>query len=614
MDNNCFEKNMNCLKDKRKQLYDKLVEIIDNKEYDFSRFNLIETKNGQKTVEIIDNGKKFRLNSIYNPQIEAKKWADSFEFNNLDTPVIMFGLANGIFARAILNRMNKDSFAIIVEPDISLFIYCLYEFDMCDIFSNLDVVILIEQINFDKLKDALNKNIDVKLINIQIVCTHPKMDILYRDKCKIFVGKIRERITKSIGDLYTYMILSDAILDNLFKNFCYIKGSNCVADMIGVIPEDIPFIITAAGPSLDKNVDELKKAEGKAFIMATDRSVGTLVKHNINFDAIITLDASKTIDFLGDEPGKFSNYPLFAGIDSNNEILKNSRARKIWTITSDFWLSLCDKHKLNTTVYSIGGSVATAAFNVARLIGSKIIVLVGQDLAYDGEVSHTGNIKEKIKYNAYSGLIEGIHGEKLKTRADWVKFRDWFEKSIEEIGEDVEVIDATEGGAKIQGTTILTLRETIEKYCIKEFDFKKVIDNLIPTFTGNFYLEFKQDIIHLENELYVVKRCAEKGILASDDMFAMCENKDRNIEKERACSSIIKEMSKLIEEQLIYKIIEQYIAKNINLIMRGVNILTDDEEENIKDTCRISKFVYQRILDAIDDIEPKLIDAIKDID
>ena len=73
-------------------------------------------------------------------------------------------------------------------------------------------------------------------------------------------------------------------------------------------------------------------------------------------------------------------------------------------------------------------------------------------------------------------------------------------------------------------------------------------------------------------------------------------------------------MSKLIEEQLIYKIIEQYIAKNINLIMRGVNILTDDEEENIKDTCRISKFVYQRILDAIDDIEPKLIDAIKDID
>ena len=614
MDNNCFEKNMNCLKDKRKQLYDKLVEIIDNKEYDFSRFNLIETKNGQKTVEIIDNGKKFRLNSIYNPQIEAEKWADSFEFNNLDTPVIMFGFANGIFARAILSRMNKDSFAIIVEPDISLFIYCLYEFDMCDIFSNLDIVILLDQINSEKLTDALNSNIDVKSINTQIVCTHPKMDILYHDKCKLFVKKIRERITKSFGDLCTYIILSDAILDNLFKNFCYIKGSNCVADMIGVIPENIPFIITAAGPSLDKNVDELKKAEGKAFIMATDRSVGTLVKHNINFDAIITLDANKTIDFLGDEPEKFSNYPLFAGIDSNNEILKNSRARKIWMITSDFWLSLCDKHKLNTKVYSIGGSVATAAFNVARLIGSKTIVLVGQDLAYDGEVSHTGNIKEKIKYNAYSGLIEGIHGENLKTRADWVKFRNWFEKSITEIGEDIEVIDATEGGAKIQGTTILSLKETIEKYCKEEFDFKKVINDLVPTFSGKLYLDFKHDILHLEKELNVIKRCAEKGIIKSDDMLDMYEKKSRDLEKEKEYCKTIKEMNEMIEEQLLYRVIEQYIAKNINLVMRGVNVLTDDEEENIKDTCRISKFVYQRILDAIDDIEPKLIDAIKDID
>lgn len=606
MDNNCFEKNMNCLKDKRKQLHEKLVEIINNKEYDFSRFNSIETKNGQKTVEIINDEKTVRLNSIYNPQIEAKKWADSFDFNNLDTPVVMFGLANGIFARAILSRMNKDSFAIIVEPDISLFIYCLYEFDMCDIFSNLDVVILIDQINFDKLAEALNRNIDVKLLNIQVVCTHPKMDAIYTDKCLEFIKKIKERFAKSVSDLLTNIILSDKVLDNLFKNFCFIKDSNCVADMIGVIPENIPFIITAAGPSLDKNVDELKKAEGKAFIMATDRSVGTLVKHNINFDAIITLDAVKTIDFLGDEPEKFSHYPIFAGIDSNNGILENNKSRKIWTITSDFWLSLCDKHQLNTTVYSIGGSVATAAFNVARLIGSKKIILVGQDLAYDGEVSHTGNVKEKIMYNNYSGLIEGIHGEKLKTRSDWVKFRNWFEQSITEMGEEIEVIDATEGGAKIQGTTILTLRETIEKYCKEEFDFKTVINNLEPTFSGQFYLDFKQDILYLENELNTIKRCAEKGIKASDNMLNMCENKNRSIEKEKEYCETIKEMNQIIEEQLIYKVIEQYISKNVNLVMRGVNMLTDDEEENLIDTCRISKFVYQRIIEAVVQSEPKL--------
>lgn len=611
---NYYEKNMNCLKDKRRQLYDKLLKIIDDNEFDFNRFELVETKSGQKTVEITNDGEKIRLNSIYNPQLEAQKWAAGFEIKNLDTPVIMFGLANGIFARAILNRLNKDSFAIIVEPDISLFIFCLHEFDMCDIFSNLDVVLLIDQINLDKLQEALNKNIDVKLLNIQVVCAHPKMDLLYRDACREFIKKIKERFVKSASELLTHVVLSDSILDNLFKNLCFIKESNCVSDMVGVIPNNIPFIITAAGPSLDKNVDELKNAEGKAFIMATDRSVGTLVKHNINFDAIITLDAIKTIDFLGDDPEKFSDYPIFAGIDSNNGILKNNKSRKIWIITSDFWVSLCNKHQLDTTVYSIGGSVATAAFNVARLIGSKKIVLVGQDLAYDGEVSHTGDVKEKINYNNYNKLIEGIHGEKLKTRADWVKFRNWFEKSIVELGEDIEVIDATEGGAKIQGTTILSLKETIEKYCVEEFDFKKNINNLKPTFSGEFYLDFKQDLLHLEKELDIIKRCAEKGIKASDDMLSMCQNRNYDPEKEKEYSKIIKEMNQIIEEQLIYKVIEQNISKNINLIMRGVNILTDDQEENLKDTCRISKFVYESILEAVNESKAKLKNGIEKID
>ena len=53
---NYYEKNMNCLKDKRRQLYDKLLKIIDDNEFDFNRFELVETKSGQKTVEITNDG------------------------------------------------------------------------------------------------------------------------------------------------------------------------------------------------------------------------------------------------------------------------------------------------------------------------------------------------------------------------------------------------------------------------------------------------------------------------------------------------------------------------------------------------------------------------------
>lgn len=611
-----LEKNLNCIKKNRKRLYDQLTKIIDKREYDFSKFKIIDTKNGQKTIEIINDGKNVRLNSIYNPQAEAEKWASSFEFNNLDTPLLMFGIANGIFVREIVKYLKQGSFAILVEPDISLFIYCIQQFDMTDIFSDSKILLVIDKINFDKFAYILNENIDSKLLNIQIVCSHPKMEKLYPEKCKEFTKRIMERFAKSTSELLTSMFLSEAIIDNLFKNFRFLKNSNYVMDMVGKIPQDIPFIIVAAGPSLDKNVDYLKKAEGKSFIMATDRAVDCLIKHNIDFDAIITLDAVKTIKFLGDDPEKFSKFPIFAGIDSNNGILKENKGRKIWITTSDFWLELCHKHDLRIKLYSIGGSVATAAFNVARIVGSKKIILIGQDLAFDGSLTHAGGISESTEtssYNEFPTTIEGIYGNQVKTRSDWVKFRNWYEKSIQEMEKDIEVIDATEGGAKIHGTTIMTLEEAIGNYCKKEFKFKQIVNNMKPTFCNKMYLDLKNDLINLKEELGIIKKCAEKGIKASDSLFDMCVSMKRDFVKEKEYCETIKEMNKTIEEQLIYKVIGQYIEKYTTMVMRNVNIITDDEEENYKDSCRISKFMYKQIIEAVKIITPKLEEGLKEL-
>ena len=358
-----------------------------------------------------------------------------------------------------------------------------------------------------------------------------------------------------------------------------------------------------------KNIDELKRVEGRAFIIVVDRAVNDVVKHGINFDAIITVDAGKSIEYMNNEESY--KYPIFACDDAKNELLELNKGRKIFLIGTAFMNKICKKYGIETKHYSVGGSVATSAFNMARVIGSKKIILVGQDLAYAGELTHAGGEKEEHVINNKTFMVEGIDGKEVKTRGDWLRFLKWYETEIEKLDEDVEVIDATEGGAKIAGTKVMKLSEVIDKYCTVEFDFKKALDNMSPAFDEKKYPEVRQDLFHLDVELSHIKECAKKGIEISDLMLCEIEKGECDLEAVAGYANRIKEMNKLIEEQFVYNILNEYIKADIEHVMMNVNCLGEDEIENKKETCRISKFVYEKILDAVERIEPLLKDSLE---
>ena len=48
----CFERNINCIKEKYPDLYKKITECLKEKKYCFDNFRLKETRNGGSTVEI----------------------------------------------------------------------------------------------------------------------------------------------------------------------------------------------------------------------------------------------------------------------------------------------------------------------------------------------------------------------------------------------------------------------------------------------------------------------------------------------------------------------------------------------------------------------------------
>lgn len=599
---NYLENNLHYLKKHNLKIYNTIEKIIYRKKYDLEKFEYYSTKDGIGTLAIENNGKKIRLNSLYSPQKEAEKWSQQFNYNNINISVVMFGLANGVFVNELLRKLDDEAIVIIMEPDSSLFIYSLMNFDMKSILSDVRLKLYIKNINDNEFYSAIHYYVNAIMIPSQIVCSYPKFEQLYCEEAdkfmKIIDEKYRLEISLSFGlkDEYKNGII------NTFKNLVYIKDSNYSSELIGKIPNEIPVIIVSAGPSLDKNIKELKKAENKAVILATDTAVKQLVVNDINFDAIISVDTMKKVEYINQK--KYCNKIIFSGIKTSHNVLDSNYGKKIWIVSSRFMCTLYKESNLSFSAWTNGGSVATEAFNLAVEMGAKKIILVGQDLAFEGDYTHSGKIVDIEKYSQQDiKYVEGINGDMVRTRSDWVRYLDWFSYEIKRLNGSIEVVDATEGGAKIAGTRIMKLSDAISQYCVRNFEFEKIILKMEPTFSENEYNILLDRILYMSVEIDEIEKKSKYGIELSNKMLYMLNNEEYNKIIETECINRIKDINDFIQAQLVYTIIDDYMETKINGIMK-VNNFTENLKKDKIITYELSKSAFKAILETVEYVRP----------
>lgn len=598
------EKNRSILQKLRPKLYEKMVEKEKEQTLSLEQFEKIETRDGNWALCIKKDGKVNRMNSIYRPLQEAKKWAEQFSFQNMNIIVTLFGLGNGIFLEELLKRLDSDAKVFVCEPDLSLFTFCIRQFDMENVLKDERVRLFVDQINLDAFDASLNSSVHWTDLPSQIVCCHPNYDSIYMEYYKEFLVSVEKVNRRAKVNRDTEAHLAKSAVCNVLKNIHFIKDSNFIPDFAGEILDEIPAIIVAAGPSLDKNIDQLKRAKGKAFILATDTAVKYLLAHNAPFDAMITLDARKSFKHLEDE--RCNEVPIFSNVEAKNIFLEKNQARKIWFCGEPYTEAIYKEFGRVFPPYSSGGSVATGAFSTCVALGFKKIVLIGQDLAYDGDTTHAGGVEKHILNESYGiKMIDGVNGGKVRSRYDWLIYKDWFEDAIRALPE-IEVIDATEGGALIKGSKVCTLSDVIDTECKKEFDFAAILAKTAPTFTAEEYEKIKAKILHLEKEFVLLHSKAKEGKKAQEDLVKLIRTHNTSAQKEEKCLKTIRKVNNVIERQSAYKLLDTYITGITTEQVQQINMLSEDADENMLQTLAISGAVYSAIIEAVEELTPLL--------
>lgn len=476
-ENTILHKNMNAIKNKYTDLYNRLINSYEEK----LEIQILESRDNNKYMRINNGEKTVNINSRYKPLEESKKWVENLNISPI-TKLIIFGFGLGYRIKQLSKKITNENWLLIIEPNIDVFKKAIATVDLREVFEKDNVILVIGQELGVVKKHVLKFTnwVNVKNVSFAYISNYEK---LFNQELTLYIKIVKDIININIGNYNTIKRFSELFYSNFIENVPHIVESVNIKELFHKF-ENKPAIIVSAGPSLAKNVELLKEIKDKALIICVGTALRVLLNKGIKPDLIITVDPH-IYNYMHFENIEFDDIPLVYYSCVNPNVLNEHKGDKFVFKFQDIYIGevissyMQDIEKLNS-----GGSVAHNALDLAIKMGADPIIFIGQDLAYTDDRTHSegtifeNNSLEDEKENKKMVLIKDIYGNNMMTSDTLYNYLKWFENVIEN-NNCTTYIDATEGGAKIEGTKVLTLKDTIEKYCTKDINVERIIERII---------------------------------------------------------------------------------------------------------------------------------------
>ena len=334
-------------------------------------------------------------------------------------------------------------------------------------------------------------------------------------------------------------------------------------------------VIVASGPSLDKNVSLLKEVQDNVFIVAALRSLPVLNAAGVTPDLVIQLDAENddVVEALLPDP-KFPVKNFLFDAMVNPGFLKIPAEQYLWSLGQHFF----DVHQALGTRPTpfMAPSVSIYSLELCHFLGFQSICFIGQDLAADGEKQYaedaTNLLPRHSNIEMFHIEVPGFFGGSVMTRNSFdyqIKRCTEIAKQWKKTNHEINLVNATEGGAFIDGFNHMKLSEFIDWQSLTSKIIKKDIllnrDLAISDTLVNNYLEktnvVMDNIVTLANQIIKLDQKMEKN-------KGIRKKIEKNIKKFRNLND---------KTSLIQVAMQERIAKNIGTSEHGQKIDTYGE-------------------------------------
>lgn len=557
-------------------------------------------------VEYMD--KRIYYNSIYDSEKLIDVWCKKYEINNYRNITAVFGIANTAYIRK-LRKINSEMLIVVYEPSHKL-MTMLHNKGMLEDIDKDDNTIIVVGENVDVVYQIMSTVINIETYKYVNLYVSPNYELIYDEEIDEIIKCIESSLNFTEINRNTILITKDEINNNIVKNIPDAIEQYMLIDLKREFDkidlENIPAIIVAAGPSLDKNINDLKEAKGKAFIIAVDTALNALAKAEIRPDIAITVDPHKPISLFKHE--KMQDVPIVFQLCSNNEICSFHKGKRIYHQGSE---SILDKFNIrfnkDSIILETGGSVANDAYSLAQKLGFKTIIFVGQDLAYPNDKEHSDASYGELVNNYITDngkvyfYVDDVYGGKVKTEYNMNCYRQWFER-VAKLYSDIHYIDATEGGARIEGFEIMTLKQAIQETCTnaKKIDFEEIINGIDVAYTDNEKNEIYSYISNLSEDIVSIKKIIRDGLTA---YHRLDEYNRKEVYSGKGFENTINkitEINKLFSEDKEYAYLALYTAEEDFETRKTVFDEKESLYEEMNHIIKNGKKMLNSFLDSVD--------------
>lgn len=460
-----FRNNLLALQNHNPELSDALSQISTNTRYDAFQA-------GQQPVEINILDTYRQVNMYQDPlndlSTEISRMDEYINYNFL----YYFGIGNGYLIRSILMRHEKLKRFVVIEPEIELLYIALHLNDFSgDILSGRVQLYHTAQCTpalFEKMFYEHKSALFIRTTGLYAPAYYAEhFDTEYRQVFQTFQHTLNY-IVKTLGnDLEDEFTGVKQILGHLHL----LRNAPSLEELKRKKNSDMAIIVST-GPSLTKQLPLLKEIAPYVTVISVDASLPILEIHDIKPDICASIERDEpTSEFFKRTSPEFRKGIIF--------VCPLLQHPSVFTTLADDIVIPVFKPNFNQRILGIddygylgkGHSAANLAQDIAYEMGFKQCVFIGQDLSFaaDGETTHAeGHVFESdpdIAREVEEGNLFDIpaYGGKgtVKTHMYWQLFRDSIVRSSLAYAPQMVTINATNGGAYIEGTVEKPFSEVV---------------------------------------------------------------------------------------------------------------------------------------------------------
>ncbi len=598
--------NMHYLKEKYNHTYNMLQNYPNNDRL----YQQIIMQDGLKNIIFpTSTGTELYLYERQNTVLSLALWMQSIaEMLSKYDHILLYGLGLGYHLKLLLEHY-PNKWIYVYEPDADMFMTALATEDFSSLLSHPNVKAV-----------GVGQTIEEKRQVIYPICNLAQGSCafitipFYEQRNPEELNRFREEFPVTVSEYNvnqsTLIRFKDDWMHNRLNHLATNLNSYSITGFKDRLAE-IPALIVGSGPSLQQDIETVRKLKSHCLVIAAGSSLQALLHHEITPHIVVVVDGGPVVENIF-QASESLQIPIVYTSTSNYKVTDKTQASRIHVFDDTdrvtcYFMGEDEREPVFRSLASVSGM----AVQVAAYLGCTTIALAGQDFSFPEDrhyaegVAHIGEQQRQATVQSADIYVDNVKGGQNRITLPYKVLQ----RNMEEVISwypNIHFINTSKIGASIAGTEWLAAEQLYEQWqqgsVVQQDWFEKEIVHNAAGYGSERMEHTTAKLASVPGKLERIQQTL-RGIIRQ--LSRLAELSRKNPQKCLNSMRVIeRDWSSIVDEEVFNILFEPLLPAELQFFDSHLSLII--EEQNIIKKAKYFETYLGKIVQEISKTVPKL--------